>query len=94
MSWHKPLKRHRGEELGLITPMRRMGESQPSPGPRPDLFELLADRASRKTEHEGEIQALLRAQERHREELEEAKLESARLQVGWRGVIYIGRGAT
>ncbi|KAK2077212.1 hypothetical protein QBZ16_004846 [Prototheca wickerhamii] len=57
-----------------------MGESQPSPGPRPDLFELLADRASRKTEHEGEIQALLRAQERHREELEEAKLESARLQ--------------
>lgn len=82
MSWHKPLKRQRGEELGLITPIRRIGDVTPGPSPRGDLFELLADRATIKAEREDEVRSLLRAQERQRQELEDAKLEIARLQVG------------
>lgn len=85
MSWHKPSKRQRAEELGLITPLGRRPEfgngSAETRTPSRDLFELLADRAAAKSGRDAELHALQRAQEKSAMALEDARLEIGRLQV-------------
>lgn len=85
MSWHKPSKRQRAEELGLITPLGRRPDFEQNIAeagtPSRDLFDLLADRAAAKSGRDAELQSLQRAQREHAAAMEDARLEIGRLQV-------------
>ncbi|KFM22749.1 Mitotic spindle assembly checkpoint protein MAD1 [Auxenochlorella protothecoides] len=84
MSWHKPSKRQRAEELGLITPLGRRPDFEQNIAeagtPSRDLFDLLADRAAAKSGRDAELQSLQRAQREHAAAMEDARLEIGRLQ--------------
>ncbi|KAL6784601.1 MAD1 [Auxenochlorella protothecoides x Auxenochlorella symbiontica] len=84
MSWHKPSKRQRAEELGLITPLGRRPDFEQTIAeagtPSRDLFDLLADRAAAKSGRDAELQSLQRAQREHAAAMEDARLEIWRLQ--------------
>lgn len=91
MSWHKPAKRQRAGELGLITPLRRpvgLSAASSEQSARPDagtlLFDMLADRAQARSDQDAELQDMRRAQEEQAAALDDSKFQIAKLEV-WHG---------